>query len=554
MTNALMAWLTDPHPSRGVHLAEDAGGWTFHSYPDLAISARRVATALIDDGVRPGDVVCVLMPTGFQCLSAIFGTWAAGAAVCLVAPPAFATTADYPAQAAAILQQAAPVLTVVSEDLAPVAEQALAMAGLPGREWIWREAAGRAALREPADLALLQFTSGSSGQSRGVRVTWDNLMANIEMIQHWLTWRDGDSTVSWLPLYHDMGLIGCLLTTVAGQGDLSLMRPAQFIRDPYRWLDRLTTATHTASPPFGFDYTTRRLRPDRLSGMDLSRWRTAIVGAEPIDPGVLERFALLAEPAGFTSAVYLPAYGLAEATLAVSGDATIAAPLLARPAPESLRFGEKVHVAKTGRLGTRRAEPGWLVGCGTPGPGVELAVLDHEGRPLPEGHLGEIAVTGRSTTHGYQPGRAGSATRYIAGQLRTGDAGFLHSGQLFVLGRMGDSLKVRGRSVYVEDLESTVVAETGLARSKCAVVSMAGGPSIGVVLFAEAPDGRWAQQAYRVLRAQLGPEVEIRVVAGGSGLIRRTSSGKPRRRHMWERLRAGRLVDARTLLATEGGA
>ncbi|MCQ6250643.1 AMP-binding protein [Streptomyces malaysiensis] len=573
MSNALLSWLTDPpHTARaihgrGIHLADDRGGWEFHAYPELAASARRVAGSLAAQGVRPGDVVCVLLPTGFPCLSSLFGVWAAGATVCLIPPPAFAAEAEYVEHTAGILGQTAAAVTITSEGLAPLAARVLAAAGSDREPWIWRDDGDEIQPREPGELALLQFTSGSSSWPRGVRVTWANLHANLALIRGGLGWREGDAGASWLPLHHDMGLIGALLTPVSVQADLWLMRPEQFIRDPARWLRCFAVAAHTAAPPFAFEYAARRLG-DRLADLDLSAWRNAIVGAEPIDPRVLERFARLAAPAGFSPAVYLPSYGLAEATLAVTVRTSGTPAPTVRVDTRSLRFGGPVAIDGEGEFASSAHTPsdgdgegggdgevgrdgegdgdGWLIGCGGPGDGVGATVVDDGGRPLPDGHLGEIEVTGPSVTSGYHAGRTGS-TRFTEGGIRTGDAGFFHRGELFVLGRMGDSLKARGRSVYMEDLEAKVVSATGIAREKCAVVGVEGTGGASVTLFAEKAEGAWVEDATVALRGALGEDIAITVVIGHSGLIRKTSSGKPRRRHMWEQLRAGRLKDVRVL-------
>ncbi|WP_206269392.1 AMP-binding protein [Streptomyces antioxidans] len=557
MSDPLLSWLTDPPRmagdlhGRGIHLADDRGGWAFHGYPELAASARRVAGSLAAQGVRPGDVVCVLLPTGFPCLSSLFGVWAAGATVCLVPPPAFAAEAEYVEHTAGILRQTEAAVTITAEALAPLAARVLAAAGSDRAPWIWRDDGDEIPPREPGELALLQFTSGSSSRPRGVRVTWANLEANLALIRSALGWRAGDAGASWLPLHHDMGLIGCLLTPVSVQDDLWLMRPEQFIRDPARWLRCFAVAAHTAAPPFAFEYAARRLG-DRLADLDLSAWRNAIVGAEPINPRALEHFAGLAAPAGFSPSVYLPSYGLAEATLAVTVRTSGAPAPTLRVDTGALRFGGPVTIADEGEFASSVHPPsddaadGWLIGCGGPGDGVGATVVDDRGRPLPDGHLGEIAVTGPSVTSGYHAGRTGS-TRFLDGGIRTGDAGFFHRGELFVLGRMGDSLKARGRSVYMEDLEAKVVSATGIAREKCAVVGVEGTGGTSVTLFAEKPEGAWAEDATLVLRGALGDDVAITVVTGRSGLIRKTSSGKPRRRHMWEELRAGRLKDAHVL-------
>ncbi|GAA0919109.1 MULTISPECIES: AMP-binding protein [Streptomyces violaceusniger group] len=557
MSSALLSWLADPPRAagdlhgRGIHLADDRGGWEFHGYPVLAASARRVAGSLAAQGVRPGDVVCVLLPTGFPCLSSLFGVWAAGATVCLVPPPAFAAEVEYVEHTAGILRQTEAAATITAEGLAPLAARVLAAAGSDREPWIWRDDGDEIQPREPGELALLQFTSGSSSRPRGVRVTWANLEANLVLIRSALGWRAGDAGASWLPLHHDMGLIGCLLTPVSVQDDLWLLRPEQFIRDPARWLRCFAVAAHTAAPPFAFEYAARRLG-DRLADLDLSAWRNAIVGAEPINPRALEHFARLAAPAGFSPSVYLPSYGLAEATLAVTVRTSDAPAPTVRVDTGTLRFAGPVTIEDEGEFASSAKTPpdhgedGRLIGCGGPGDGVGATVVDGEGRPLPDGHLGEIEVTGPSVTSGYHAGRTGS-TRFVDGGIRTGDAGFFHRGELFVLGRMGDSLKARGRSVYMEDLEAKVVSATGIAREKCAVVGVEGTGGTSVTLFAEKAEGAWVEDATLVLRAALGDDVAITVVTGRSGLIRKTSSGKPRRRHMWEELRAGRLKDARVL-------
>ena len=548
----LTAWLTDPHPGRGVHLAVDDGAWQFVSYPELALEARRAGAALVDAGVRPGDVICLLMPTGLPYLAAFFGAWVAGATPCPVAPPAFQARSEYQTHVANVLRKAAPTLVVASEEYTSLIGPAMAEAGRSDQPWTYRTGTEEIAPRTPGDIGLLQFTSGSTGSPRGVRASWDNLRANIAMILDEVGWRDGDGTASWLPLHHDMGLIGCLLGTTTAQGNLWLMQPEQFIRRPLQWLACFEPgkACHTATPAFGYAHIVRRVAPTALAALDLSQWRTALVGAESIDPAILASFARLARPAGFTSRVYQPAYGLAEATLAVALRRSYSRGRLLRPDPDSLRFGAEVRVTGSAWLGAARlaARDGWLVGHGLPGPehGVRVLVLDENGAALPAGCLGEIAVTGPTVTAGYHGGQDSGTTRFLDGELRTGDAGFLLDGDLFVLGRMGDSLKVNGRSVYVEDLDIRASAATGLDRSRLAVVSTYDtGHGAGVVLFAETKAvGAWADAARAALGSQLGPECPIAIVAGPPGMIQRTSSGKPRRRRMWQLFQSGQLPKA----------
>ncbi|MCZ4119622.1 AMP-binding protein [Streptomyces sp. H39-S7] len=563
----LTAWLTDPHPGRGVRLADDSGGWTYVPYPELAAAAHRAGAAMRAAGVRPGDVVCLLMPTGLPCLAALFGAWAAGATISPLPPPAFQTDDAYVEHIAAILEQAAPALLVASGEFDALAARAMTRAGLPGRPWTPQEITdgpsepegsvpdgARPVAPPPEAVALLQFTSGSTGRPRGVQVSWRNLAANRVLQSRLIGWRDGDGFASWLPLHHDMGLIGCCLFPVASQSDLWLMRPEQFIRDPARWLDCFAPgrAAHSAAPSFAFAYAARRVRPRRLDELDLSGWRSVCVGAEAVDPAALSAFARFAAPAGFSPDAYVPSYGLAENTLAVSG---AAAPLvILRPDWAALRIGREVTVEDTARLGDRPVEAGsgWLVGHGFPqaGDGVAVRILDEDGAPVPACHLGEIAVSGDSVAAGYHAGREGGpdSTRFVGGELRTGDAGFLHDGQLFVLGRMGDSLKLRGRSVYVDDLDAKVAAVIGLDRDRAAVVALNDRGRAGVAVFVEAAPGPWTEKVTDLLRAELGPEPALTLVAGRRGLLKRTTSGKLRRRHMWQLLQEGGLEAVTTRL------
>lgn len=546
MASALRDWLDKPNTGRGVHLAADDGGWEYRDYGELASAARRTAGALIEEGVRPGDVVCVILPTDYTCIETYFAVWAAGATVCLITPPLFQDGDDYVAHVAAILRQAAPALVIASKDLNEYAGRAMDEAGMSGEPWLPRQAADEAAVQPAGELALLQFTSGSSGAPRGVMVTWENLEFNIELIARAAGFAGDDSVASWLPLYHDMGLIGCFLTPITRQATLRLMRPDHFIRDPARWIRCFAEAAHTAAPPFAYAYCARRVKPEQLEGVDLSGWRTVIVGAEPIDPHALEVFAQLVEPFGFSRTAFKPAYGMAETTLLVTMDRVVRDPLAVRPDPAALTSGEPVRILERHTLGaeSRGAKAGWVIGCGTPEAEVPVAIVDDAGREVEEGLLGEIVVGGPSACPGYYAGAEAKSTRFLDGKVHTGDAGFFHDGQLFVLGRMGDSIKVRGRSVYVEDLESKIAEVSGLGKGRIVVVGVPGAGRKGLALFAETQDESWTGGVREMLRRRVGDDVELTIVVG-AGLIQRTSSGKPRRRYMWDRLRAGHMEGAR---------
>jgi fatty-acyl-CoA synthase len=207
--------------------------------------------------------------------------------------------------------------------------------------------------RPPAALALLQFTAGSSGSPRGVRISWSNLETQVAALRRWVRWRQDDSVASWLPLYHDMGLIGMFLCAVVHRARLWLLRPEQFLHSPASWLACLGRfgATRTASPTFGYASAAKKVTSSELEGMDFSCWRVAAVGAERVDAAALDRFAGLVAPSGFRRQAFLPGYGLAEATLALTGSRPGKLPLLVSVDRASLRFGDPVRVLERGCLG-----------------------------------------------------------------------------------------------------------------------------------------------------------------------------------------------------------
>lgn len=544
MTASMYDWLANPAAEHGLHIAEDTGGWVFRSYQELAADARARAGELRAAGVRDGDVVCVVLPTDFACVSTLFAVWAAGGTICPVVPPMFSDRDRYVHHLSAIVAKAEPAAVVTNDALTPLVRTALADAACPVEPLLLSGGGADREPRPPADVALLQFTSGSTGNPRGVRVTGDNLVANVTAVRRWLRMRADEGVASWLPLYHDMGLIGCLLVPVTGQHHLWLLRPDQFIREPARWIRCFGDgrAAHTAAPPFGYGYAARRLRPADLDGLDFSGWHNAIVGAEHVDTTTVDTFVRLLRPHGFAAGTFAPAYGLAEATLAVTGRPPGSVAPLARIRSDALRFGGKVPVEARSAIGEERTQgAGWLVGCGTPRGDAQVSVVGEDRRPLPQAHLGEITVRGPSVADGYHKAATSDATSFADGAVYTGDAGFLLDGTLYVAGRMGDSFKIRGRTVYVEDLEAKVVAETGLSRWRCVVVGAGAGDDAGVTVVAETAEGQWAARAVAVLERELGRDRPIKVLCGRTGVIPRTSSGKPRRRIMWQQLQEGSL-------------
>jgi fatty-acyl-CoA synthase len=550
----LLGWMERPSTSTGISFAAGADDWSRLGYDELAVLARRAATELTATGVRPGDVVSLVLPSPRDFVVSFFGALVAGATPSPMAlPHSIASLDTYLDHAAGILRVASPRVVVAPPELRDLIAGAAAGAGLHvpvhslslAAEPCWER-------RDSGPLALLQFTSGSSGRPRGVRVTWENLETNIDLLVGWLQVDDDSVVATWLPLYHDMGLIGCLLMPVTHQVELWSMRPEQFVREPARWLECLGRrgATLTASPSFGYDYVLRRVAPDALDGMDFSRCRGAVVGAERIDPSVLRRFTTMLAPFGFSSRVFRPAYGLAEATLAVCGgdDGPVR---VVRPDWQAMAPGQDVVVEADTTLDEAGIDDGagWIVSCGPPHPGFALDVIDDDGTPLGEGKLGELAIRGPSVAAGYLGDPTAATTRFDGDRLETGDAAFVRGGEVFVIGRIGDSMKVRGRHLYAEDLEARVIAATSLQAHRLAVVlgTDRGSETVGLVLEGS-PDEQCMRAALGVLRREAGPRAHIRLHRGPRGTIARTSSGKVRRRELWRRLIGGELRGEHVLI------
>jgi fatty-acyl-CoA synthase len=380
----------------------------------------------------------------------------------------------------------------------------------------------------PQEVAYLQFTSGSTGTPKAAVITQEALLANLYgSVNHGLDLSDDDRFASWLPFYHDMGLVGCLLTVMAGQRSIDYLDTREFAMRPRRWLELMShsKATIAYSPPFGYEMCARRIRPADIASYDLSHWRVAGIGAEPILPEVPERFAELLAPAGFNRKSFVPSYGMAEASLAVSFsplgagivvdwvDATdLAENLLATPVAEGTGSG--------------------FVRCGGPLPGHELEVCNDAGVRLADMHVGRIRVRGPSVMSGYylQPEKTAEVLA-DDGWLDTGDVGYVVDGEIVVTGRHKDMIIVNGRNIWPQDIERIVERQPEL-RSQDASAFGVPGPGgaevAAVVVQCNTPDpearAALVQRMRRDLHEELGIACLIELVPRHT--LPRTSSGK----------------------------
>jgi fatty-acyl-CoA synthase len=541
----VLSWLDRVRPEYGLHFAQDPTGWRFVPYDELAAFTVSTAASLAEHGVLTGDVVSIVAPTSMEFVAAFYGAILAGGTASPLVPPGY-LQGDYVAHIAAAMKTARPRAVVASVECQDLVRQALQQASLGASIPVIAPAQPTAMGRfqvTPAAVSLLQFTSGSSGRPRGVRVARRNLSGQIAMLEDWMHILDTDALAAWLPLYHDMGLIG-LLTAVDAQGDAYLLRPEQFILAPERWLEAMShgQATITATPNFGFSFVQKRLAGADLSHLDFERWKTVIVGAERLDPAVFAGFADMFADRGFSPTTFAPAYGLAEATLAVTGLALDQTVQVTQIDWSELTFGSTIKVEDQGELSTELLGDGrgWIMGCGRPLRDTSVWVVDDSGAELPEGHFGQIHVRGPAVALGYLSETAG-VSDFNDGVLATGDAGFLLDGQLYVVGRIGEALKVRGRNVYAEDLEGKISTLPGVPRGRCVALASPDEGRDTVTILMEAEAGPWIEQAKQLLRHELGPEVQVRLLQVPRLSIERTSSGKPRRRATWQRLREGNL-------------
>ncbi|WP_395293021.1 amino acid adenylation domain-containing protein [Kitasatospora hibisci] len=406
-------------------------------------------------------------------------------------------------------------------------------------------------------VAFLQYTSGSTSAPRGVVLTHGNLLHNSALIQRAFRTDGGTRGMSWLPLFHDMGLIGGMLQPLYYAGSCSLMAPTAFAQDPLRWLREIsrTRATVSGGPNFAYDLCADLATPEVLAGLDLSSWEVAFNGAEPVRAETFRRFAAAYAPAGFRAEAFTPCYGLAEATLIVSCKPHGTAP--ARySAPHSLLAG--TADTGTGAPDSADATGGItgsteLVSSGRPDASQRLEIVDPvTRRPVPSGAIGEIWLSGPSVAQGYwnrpEHSAATFGARLAAGDaddpddadgaafLRTGDLGLLHEGELYVTGRLKDLVIVRGRNHYPQDIEQTVAAVHPALRANCGAavqVELAGAAELVIVqeVARDHQDGDLTALA-RTVREAVAEAHGVRpaaVVLIRAATLPRTSSGKVQR-------------------------
>ncbi|NVI98247.1 amino acid adenylation domain-containing protein [Myxococcus sp. AM009] len=520
-------------------------------YSSMDVLARAIAAHLQADG-RVGERALLLYAPGPEYVAAFFGCLYAG----VVAVPV------YPPDTARLERSLLRLRTVARDSRASVVLTTSFLQGLAGAMFELAPELGRLswvatdgiALEEAGawtppglsgdSVAFLQYTSGSTTDPKGVVLTHRNLMHNLSVIHERFQLSRSSRGVIWLPPYHDMGLIGGVLTPIFGGLPVDLMSPLSFLQEPLRWLKTLSERRGTCSggPNFAYELCVRKISDEQKAGLDLSSWELAFCGAEPIRPDTLEAFSKAFEPCGFRREAFYPCYGLAEGTLIVTG---VSKGRVARV--EHFQRGALEAHRAVAASSPREAARDTVrhVSCGTVVPDEQVLIVDPESRTeLPPGHIGEIWVRGPSVAQGYWLRPEETARTFqarLAGGagepwLRTGDLGFLHDGELFVSGRRKDLLVIQGRNYYPQDLELTVERSHPALRPGCAAVfSVSVGASEEVVVVQEVdrryPGGDWPD-VIAAIRRDISEQHALRVhavVLIKSSSLPKTSSGKVQR-------------------------
>jgi fatty-acyl-CoA synthase len=505
-----------------------------YPYAELRGDALAAAYRLIAHGVKPGDRIALTAETGPEFAALFFGIVYAGAwPVPLPLPTSFGGRESYIDQLAVQMRSADPRMLFFPEELSGMAAAAADAVGVEGIAW--EGFAAREARPAPLpkvsadDVAFLQYSSGSTRFPHGVVITHRALLNNLAAHSHGMQVIETDRCISWLPWYHDMGLVGCMLSPMANQISADYLKTEDFARRPLAWLDLISRnqgTTGSYSPTFGYDICARRVssQTNVAERFDLSRWRIAGNGADMIRPDVMQAFVDAFAEAGFDAKAFLPSYGLAEATLAVA----------LMPPGEGIVVELVEETLLSGGTEAQRDRPQRyraIVNCGKPVRDMEVAIRDEDGSPLPERAIGKVFCRGPSVMAGYF--RDEEATRACLGDgwLDTGDMGYMSDGYLYIVGRAKDMIIINGKNHWPQDIEWAVEQLPGFKAGDIAAfaITTPGGEETPAVLVqcrtSDAEErSRLRDEIRERVRAITGMNCVIELVPPRT--LPRTSSGK----------------------------
>jgi len=524
------------------------------SYRALQSEAQALAAGLLAQGLGAGDRVSIMLPTGREFFAAFYGALYAGCVPVPLYPPARPSQIeDHMRRIAGIVANAGAALLVTDERAKPLGH--LLRAQCPSLHHVATVAdlshSAAAPLPPPPradDVAFLQYTSGSTGNPKGVVLTHANLLANLNAMERASGVSAKDIFVSWLPLYHDMGLIGACMGSLYVGFRLVLMSPLAFLARPGRWLWTLHRhrATVSAAPNFAYELCVNKLIDADLDGLDLGSWRLAYNGAEPVSPDTIERFTTRFARYGFRASAMTPVYGLAESSVGLAFPPLGRGPLI-----------DRIDRAALSRSGIARpavaadAQAQRIVSCGLPLPDHAIRIVDADGRERPERTQGRVQFQGPSATRGYFHNPEASQQLFDGAWLNTGDLGYLADGELYLTGREKDIIIRGGHNLYPQELEEAVSRLPGVRRGGVAVfpATDARSGTERLVVLAE------IREETAVKREQIQAEITRLavdllgmpaddIVLAPPRTVLKTSSGKVRRAACRERYERGELLGA----------
>ena len=544
-------WHVERHPDRR-HIAflPRDGVVEELTYGELYERASRIAAGLEALGLEPGQQAGLMLPTGLEYFAAFLGVLIAGAVPVPLYPPFRPSQLeDHLRRQAGILNTAQARVLVAMPEVLPLARLVKAQIPTLGRVVTVEEleATGapprRPALKEQ-DVAFLQFTSGSTADPKGVILTHGNLLANLRAIDGSIELSTRDVVISWLPLYHDMGLIGAWMAPLYFGMQLVLMSPLSFLTRPARWLKAVDRyrGTLSAAPNFAYELCLKKIDDAEIEGVDLSSWRASLNGAEPVSPETIRRFSERFAAYGYKPGAMLPVYGLAENSLALSFPPWGRGPRIDAVERERLS-GAGEAVAASDETGALR-----FVGCGYPLPGHEVRIVDATGAELGERHEGRLQFRGPSATSGYFRNPEATRQLFDGDWLDSGDHGYIAEGEIYITGRAKDMIIRAGRNIYPHELEEAVGDLEGV-RKGCVAVFGAADEASGtekLIVLAETREKDEEVRA-RLVDAIQGVTVDLTgtpaddVVLAPPHAVPKTSSGKIRRAAGRELYRGGRV-------------
>ena len=537
----ILLWHVDRHPDRPhIRFYNDDDREDLLSYRQLFDGAQKVAAGLLQLGFTAGETAVIMLPTGRDYFFTFFGVLLAGGIPVPVYPPGhLKQIEEHLRRHAAIVGNSQAAIMITFEETVRFAKlmqagtyrlrNVVTVAGLTAAA----AAAPPHPVLRPDDTAFLQYTSGSTGTPKGVILTHANLLANIRAMGRAVAATSSDVFVSWLPLYHDMGLIGAWLGSLYFSSPLVLMSPLTFIAKPIRWLRAIHRygGTLSAAPNFAYELCLRRITDKELEGIDLGSWRIAFNGAEAVSPTTLQRFTDRFEPFGFRPEAMTPVYGLAESSVGLAFP-----PLHRGPVIDRIKRTVFMQTGQAVAALNDEEETLRFVNSGRPLPGHEIRIVDNKGRELPDRWEGRLQFKGPSATSGYFRNPQQTAALFDGAWLQSGDRAYIADGEVYITGRSKDIIIRAGRNLYPEELEEAIGALDGVRAGNVAIFGSIDRDSGTERLIVLAESRKRKEEERQLLRRRIQElVVELaalppdEVILAPPNTVLKTSSGKIRR-------------------------